>query len=282
MSGGPAGGALDLTPIPFEELLAEGGETACCAAVYGHPAVRFMLDGGLHPGGEAMTLRTAKLAGIGRGDRVVDVASGSGATAILLARELGCEVVGVEAGAESVALATDAAAEAGVGERVEFVAGDAERLPFGDGEFDAAICECSLCLFGSKERAAAEIARVVRPGGAVGVSDVTADPDSLPAELRTVAAKVACIAGALPLAGYEELLRRAGLEPMASEERREEITAMADRVEARLRVARIARIPEMEPFRDDLAAAIELAKLTVGEIAAGRIGYAVIGARRAA
>ena len=53
--------------------------------------MRWLLDDQLHPGGERLTLRLAQLAGVASGARVVDVACGSGATALLLARQLGCE-----------------------------------------------------------------------------------------------------------------------------------------------------------------------------------------------
>ncbi|MBA2566526.1 MAG: hypothetical protein H0V08_01840, partial [Thermoleophilaceae bacterium] len=80
--------------ISFDMLLG-GGDLAGedikvrCASIYESEPVGWLLDGQLHPGGEALTRRTAQLAGIGAGDRVLDVASGRGDTARLLARELG-------------------------------------------------------------------------------------------------------------------------------------------------------------------------------------------------
>ena len=60
----------------------------CCARLYESDAVRWLLDNQLHPGGERLTRRLAELAGVEPGVRVLDVACGSGATALLLAREL--------------------------------------------------------------------------------------------------------------------------------------------------------------------------------------------------
>jgi arsenite methyltransferase len=65
--------------------------------------------GQLHPGGAALTRRTAALAGLERGERVLDAASGRGDSALLLAAELGVEVVGVESGATAVASAREGA-----------------------------------------------------------------------------------------------------------------------------------------------------------------------------
>ena len=56
--------------------------------------------------------------------------------------------------------------------KVRFL-GDAERLPLPDNTFDALVCECAFCTFPDKATAAAEFARVLRPGGRVGITDVT-------------------------------------------------------------------------------------------------------------
>ncbi|MGI8806050.1 MAG: class I SAM-dependent methyltransferase, partial [Thermoleophilaceae bacterium] len=175
--------------ISFDMLLGGGdlaGEDikACCASIYESEPVGWLLDGQLHPGGEALTRRTAQLAGIGAGDRVLDVASGRGNTARLLAREVGANVVGLELGAGAVAGARAATAEAGLSGAIEFVEGDAESLPFAAGEFEAIVCECSLCTFPDKVAAANELARVLSGGGRVAIADVTVEPERLPAALR--------------------------------------------------------------------------------------------------
>ena len=213
----------------------------CCASIYESPAVRWLLGGELHPGGEALTLRAAELTGVRAGDRVLDVASGAGASALLLARRIGCEVVGLDYGAEAVASAAGVARATGLAERVSFVRGDAESLPFADAAFDAVFCECSLCLFPDKQAAVAEMRRVLRPRGAISVSDVTAEPGLLPTELKGLGAQVACVAAALPAHGYETLLGNAGFDPISTEPHPKELAALVDRVEARLRLARMER-----------------------------------------
>jgi SAM-dependent methyltransferase len=249
-----------------------------CARLYESDAVRWLLDGQLHPGGERLTRRLAQLAGIERGHRVLDVASGSGATAFLLARELGCDVVGVDLGSRAIEQAADAARAAGLTARVRFVVGDAEELPLPDAGFDVALSECSLCTFPDKRRAIAEMARVVRPGGAIAIADVTADLDALPAQLRSAAARVACVADARSADEYVSLLRDAGWEPVAIEKHDDELGAMADRVEARLRVARMLAPPGEQ--RDRAAEASALARMAITAIERGTLGYALIAARR--
>jgi len=268
-----------LSTVPFESLL-EGDEKGCCASLYQAAPVRWLLDGRLHPGGEALTLRTADLAGIEPGARVLDVASGTGTSALVLARERGADVTGVELGAGAVAEAGERAHREGLAHQVRFVEGDAEALPVAGGSFDAVLCECSLCLFADKERALAEIVRVLRPGGALALSDVVAETAALPAPLRTAAARVACVADALSEGTLLELLRTGGLEPAGCERHDAELAAMVDRVEARLRVARMLAVPALEPFREDLAAAKELAGLAKQSVARGQLGYVAVAARR--
>jgi arsenite methyltransferase len=259
----------DLPPLDLE-----ADPKGCCARLYESDAVRWLLDNQLHPGGEQLTLRLARLALVAPGARVIDVACGSGATALLLARELGCVTVGVDLGARAIEQARHATRP---GERVRFLLGDAEALPVPDAGFDVALSECSLCTFPDKPRAIAEMARVVRPGGTIAIADVTADLDALPARLGTAAARVACIADARGASEYAALLRDAGCEPLAVEPHDAELRAMADRVEARLRVARMLAPPgeQRERIRDAAA----LARMAIDAIARGTLGYALITAR---
>ncbi len=264
---------------PFAALL-DGEFAGCCAALYELPAVNWLLDGQLHPGGTRLTLRAAQLAEVGAGSRVLDVASGTGTTALLLADKLAAEVIGVELGAESVTRARAAATEAGLDGSVSFEAGDAASLPFADASIDAIVCECSLCLFEDKPGVVREMARVLRRGGRVVIADVTVLPGALPQQLQTATARIACVADALSLDGYERLLRDAGLVVEASEQHGAAVAKMADRVESRLRAARIIRVPALEPFRAQLDAAIEVARVAKRAIADGIVGYALIAARR--
>jgi arsenite methyltransferase len=252
----------------------EADPKGCCARLYESDAVRWLLDDQLHPGGERLTLRLARLAGIAPGARVVDVACGSGATALLLARELGCVTVGVDLGARAIEHAKRATP---AGARASFLLGDAEALPLPDASFDVALSECSLCTFPDKPRAIAEMARVVRPGGHIAIADVTADLDALPAPLRSAAARIACVADARCADEYAALLRGAGCEPLAVEPHDAELRTMADRVEARLRAARMLAPPGDQ--RERIREATELARLAIDAIARGSLGYALITAR---
>ena len=256
-----------------------GAELACyCASPYDSAAVRWLLGGELHPGGESLSRRLAQLTGVRPGWRVLDVATGTGPTARLVAAEFGAEVTGVDLSRQAIAAARAEADAVGVGDRVRFVEGGAETLPVSSGTFDAVVCECALCLFPDKPKALAEMRRALRPSGVVAIADVTAKLDALPASLRGAAARVACVGDALPRDGYEALLRDAGFELVAAESHDGALAALAERVEARLRVARMLR--PAEGFAELIAEATDLVREARRAIVRGSLGYRLFVARR--
>jgi SAM-dependent methyltransferase len=116
--------------------------------------------------GESVDLRA--------GQRVLDVATGSGNTAIAAARR-NCEVVGID----YVPALLERGQERAAAERlaVTFLDGDAEDLPFEDDSFDVVLSTFGVMFAPNQERAAAEMLRVCRPGGKIGMSNFP--PDSL-------------------------------------------------------------------------------------------------------
>jgi demethylmenaquinone methyltransferase / 2-methoxy-6-polyprenyl-1,4-benzoquinol methylase len=110
--------------------------------------------------------RAADLARVSPGDRVLDVATGTGDLAIELRRR-GCEVVGSDFSEEMLARAR--AKEPGV----EWEWADAMALPYSDGEFDAATVGFGARNFGDLAKGLSEMARVVKPGGRVVVLEIT-------------------------------------------------------------------------------------------------------------
>jgi demethylmenaquinone methyltransferase/2-methoxy-6-polyprenyl-1,4-benzoquinol methylase len=98
----------------------------------------------------------------GPGDRVLDVATGTGAVALGLVREYGCRVVGVDQSAEMLA-----EAHRRINGNVELVEASAESLPFADGEFDALTFTYLLRYVDDPGATLRELSRVVRPGGTI-------------------------------------------------------------------------------------------------------------------
>jgi len=101
-------------------------------------------------------------------ERVLDVATGTGLVAQALVRRYGCTVVGLDQSAAMLAAARDRLArDAVLGQRTLLVAGEAERLPFADGEFDHLTFTYLLRYVDDPAATVRELARVVRPGGHV-------------------------------------------------------------------------------------------------------------------
>jgi len=251
---------------------------SCCAAAYSSELVRLLVGDRMHPGGAGLTRHTTNLLNLTAGARVLDVACGRGDSALQVAAEHDVHVVGVDLSPANAAAATAAAAAAGVGDRVEFRVADAEALPFADASFDAVLCECALCTFPNKPAAAAQLARVLRPGGRLGLSDVVAEPDRLPEPLRGLAARVACIGDARPTGDYVRLLTDAGLRVDRVERHDQAAAAFVERIQARLLVARMAL--RDRPTGLDLDAVTASLEQTRAAIADGALGYAVIVATR--
>lgn len=270
--------ALDLPALT--ELLCGGDLKHCCAALYAHPAVRWLLGDELHPGGGATTRRALELLGVGAGERLLDVAAGKGDSALLAAREHGCVVTGIDYGEAAVFDARRAADAAGVGDGVTFCVGDAEALPFKNSSFDAVLCECSLCTFTDKRKALAELHRVVRPGGRVAIADVRADHNRLPATLRGPLATAACVGSALSREQLLRLLGSGGFRVLAAQSCTEEAAEMAERIYDRLRGARILGADRIIGSALPIEAAIEIAAAARGAIAKGALDYAIVVAAR--
>lgn len=265
-----------MTTVP-EEMEAEDVKL-CCATAYQQDAVALILGESYHPGGLALTRHLARTLELRPGQRVLDVASGPGATAFLLASEFGVEVDGVDLGDVTVAKANGTAAAEGVSERVRFHLGDAERLPLPDASVDAVMCECAFCTFPDKPTAAAEMARVLKPGGKVGITDVALDPTRLHEELQSLAGWVACLADARPVPEYVRMLGDAGLTVTHTESHDDALAKMIEQIDARLRAFRMAKIPALENLDFDVA--YERVALAAQAVRDGIAGYSLLVAEK--
>jgi SAM-dependent methyltransferase len=123
-----------------------------------------------NPTSEDKLLLLGERLGLGPGSRVLDIASGRGGPAVLLARELGCAIRGIEVAPEFHAVAVERAEAAGVAERVAFELGDASKTDLGDG-YDAALCLGASFVWGGLAGTLEALEPVVRPGGHVVVGE---------------------------------------------------------------------------------------------------------------
>ena len=146
------------------------------------------------------------------GETVLDLGSGGGIDVLLSARRVGPtgRAIGVDMTDEMLALARRNAAEAGA-TNVEFRKGTIEALPVADASVDVVISNCVINLASDKHAVFAEIARVLKPGGRVGVSDVVADDLLTPEQRAERGSYVGCIAGALSFREFRTGLQAVGL-----------------------------------------------------------------------
>jgi arsenite methyltransferase len=151
------------------------------------------------------------VAELATGETVLDLGSGGGIDVILSAKRVGPTgtVYGLDMTDEMIALARLNAAQAGV-TNVHFLKGVMEQIPLPPASVDVVISNCVVNLSTDKAAVLAETARVLRPGGRLGISDIVAEDRLAPDERAERGSYVGCIAGALSKSEFETALKAAG------------------------------------------------------------------------
>jgi SAM-dependent methyltransferase len=147
------------------------------------------------------------------GETVLDLGSGGGIDVLLSAKRVGPtgKVYGLDMTEEMLALAIRNRDAAGV-TNVEFLKGYIEDVPLPANTVDVIISNCVVNLSIDKPKVFAEMHRVLRPSGRIGISDVVADDALTPEQRAERGSYVGCIAGALSFSEFEAGLRAAGFE----------------------------------------------------------------------
>jgi len=147
------------------------------------------------------------------GETVLDLGSGGGIDVLLSARRVGPagRAIGLDMTDEMLELARRNAAQAGA-PNVTFVKGTIEAIPLPAASVDVVISNCVINLAADKPAVFREIARVLRPGGRVGVTDIVSSNELTPEERARRGGFAECVAGALSFEEYESGLRAAGLD----------------------------------------------------------------------
>jgi arsenite methyltransferase len=151
------------------------------------------------------------VADLNEGETVLDLGSGGGIDVLLSAKRVGPtgKVYGLDMTDEMLELAEKNRAEVGA-TNVEFLKGFIEEVPLPDASVDVVISNCVINLSSDKQAVFNEVARILRAGGRVGVTDVVASDALAPEERAERGSYVGCIAGALSFEEYETGLRKAG------------------------------------------------------------------------
>ena len=232
----PNDNILSILFIPVSNMLNTYSAKICCADLYSSELARLILGDSLHPGGLRATNRLGRAMGMQPGWRVLDLACGLGTSATALSRIFRCQVTGLDLGADAAATSRRRALEEPVPANVAFVRGDAEMPPFRSQAFDAVVIECATSLFADKSAAVAEVKRLLRPGGVIGLSDVTVEPGSLPPELDSAVGMMLCLTDALPAGGYPHLLESGGFDVVDRADLSSEILTLLTELRARIAI----------------------------------------------
>ena len=158
------------------------------------------------------------IADLHEGETVLDLGSGGGLDVILSAKRVGPTGIawGLDMTEEMLALARANAAEAGV-TNAHFLKGHIEDVPLPAESVDVVISNCVINLSTDKPAVFRELARVLKPGGRLGISDVVAEDRLTPDQRAERGSYVGCIAGALSKSEYEQGLAEAGFENVSVE-----------------------------------------------------------------
>jgi SAM-dependent methyltransferase len=197
------------------------GSGSCCSSVgadeakFGEALYDAEQRAGLPDGAATASLgcgNPTAVAELREGETVLDLGSGGGIDVLLSARRVGETgvVYGLDMTEEMLALAQRNKAEAGA-TNVHFLRGEIEDLPLPAESIDVVISNCVINLSTDKAQVLREVARVLRPGGRFGVSDVVAEDRLSPEERAERGGWVGCIAGALSVSEYVAGLESAGL-----------------------------------------------------------------------
>jgi arsenite methyltransferase len=212
-----------------------GGSTSCCGATQ-QASSGFNMIGDAYDGvGGYMADADLGLgcglpvehAGLAPGQTVLDLGAGAGLDAFIARRTVGAEgrVIGVDMTAEMVTKARENARQSGF-DNVEFRLGEIEHLPVRSNSVDVVISNCVLNLVPDKQRAFAEIYRVLKPGGHFCISDIVSSRE-LPDWVKGIAeAYAGCVSGAIPKQHYLGIIHEAGFARVeVATERRIEVPA---------------------------------------------------------
>jgi SAM-dependent methyltransferase len=213
----------------------EHATVACCSTIYGSPLAELLVGESFHPGGLDSTRDLLRRSGIGPGKRLLDVGCGLGASSHVAASEFGLRVDGVDASAAMIARAMDRPGAA----RIRWATASLPHLPFEDDAFDAVLAECVLSTT-DRDQALREIARILRPGGTLMLSDVMAAGVAIPAFAHHMIGAALCVTDAWRPGEMDVLLPGTGFQIIDRRDRSSSIAGLIGRMEARLGIARVA------------------------------------------
>jgi len=166
------------------------------------------------------------MANLRPGEVVLDLGSGGGLDVFLAAQKVGPtgRAIGIDMTPQMIELARTNAAKSSI-TNVEFHLATIEKLPLADASVDVVISNCVINLAADKSAVFREIARVLKPGGRLAISDIALKRTLPEAIVRSVTAYVGCISGAMLIDDYQRELIAAGLSDVLVVDARADLNA---------------------------------------------------------
>ena len=207
------------------------------------------LDESLHPRPHSMLYEVVSTCGVSSSSLVLDIGSGRGNHSCALAQRFGCAVVGLDVAQFHVEQGRARAVQEGVSDRVSFVQGDIEALPFEDEQFDFLWSRDMLMHVLALPQALAECARVLKPAGAMLAYTTVATGRMEPKEAAWLYASFGLVLESMEEGVVEAAFQAAGLQMHSKEQLGSELMEWVEEHEGRasrelMRLARMLRKPE--------------------------------------
>lgn len=237
----------------------------------------------LHPGGMALTKRTAEIASLKPGLKILDVSSGRGTQSIYYAQEYGGEVTGLDLSQEMISTARKNAENEGLERFITFKKGDSQNLPFEDASFDVVINECAVGIPDDSQKVLNEMVRVAKSGGIIVIHESTWREKLSKKEKEDISERY----GTTPLE-YEEwkaMLVKAGVDEIITEFdewskpemfwkiRKNRDVKHFSKIMTREELSKTIEIITKEYGQDGVKKALENQKIFFQAVLEGKLGY---------
>ena len=262
----------DIAKVSTDDRLKDGDAfKACCAAAYDSAWAHWLLGDSFHPGGLDLTRRLCDALELKKGEVVVDLACGNGASLREIERSYGVLGIGVELTARE----RDAENTG-----IAFILSDVERLAMAPDRIDVVLMECALSTFPNKPLALAEAFRVLRPGGRLGVSDVVVE-GPLPERLQGTIARALCLSDATSEADLMDLCREAGFIDVECWDESATVLDLLDGIWPNLLILEVAAgLGKVDVSRKSVESAKEMLRAARMSAGSGALGYRALSAVR--
>lgn len=249
---------------------------ACCSRLYGHPLAELLVGESFHPGGLGGTRVLLDAARSRRGDRLLDVGCGLGASARVAAAEYGLQVEAIDSSAEAIGRARERVGSSAVA----WQTADLRELPYAVDDFDMVMAECVLST-AQRGPALAELARVLKPGGTLLLSDLERRGGPIPGlDEHALLGAALCVNDAWSPGELKDSVGRHGLAVQRQWDRSDDLLKLLERIEGRLLIAAsvASRLrPTLQLVgglgRLDVPEARVLVDSVRGAVEAGELGY---------